>query len=142
MGRPPYSARTLAYLRSRLNDNMLGQLQVLRRAQPTLDTDSLLLTTKVATTVYAGKARIYSSNGGAPIYVGEGIIAVTATTVSLPFDAPEIKVDDIVLVSSFGADPQLVADTYTVKDVAGGGLMRATRQLSCQAYQANRWWEQ
>jgi hypothetical protein len=141
MGRPPYSARTLAYARSRLADNMLGAIQVLRRAVPTLDSTSLVLTTTVATTVYDGKARIYSSNGGAPIFVGEGIIAVTATTVSLPHDAPEIKVDDIVLVTSFGADVQLQDDTYTVKDVAGGGLMRATRQLSCQAYQANRWWE-
>lgn len=141
MVRPPVSSRTQRYVRARARANMLGVVQIIRAVKPTYDAITLLMTAASAQTVYEGAARIYAAQASAPIYVGEGIIATTGTIVSLPYDAAVPKVDDIVVVVTFGSDPALETDTLLIKDVGGGGLIRATRQLACVAYQANRWWE-
>lgn len=141
MVRPPYSTRTQRYVRARAEANMLGAVQVLRRAKSAMDTTTLVVTTAILETVYAGKARIYSETQGAALFVGESVQPISAVTVSLPYDADGIHADDVVLVTSFGSDPELENDAFLVKDVGGGGLIRATRTLSCVAYQANRWWE-
>lgn len=141
MARPPASSRTQRYVRARALANMTAQVRIVRAAKATMDTTSLHLTAVLASTIYEGVARVYSTQGSAPIYAGEGIIATSGTQVSLPYDAAIPRVDDVVLVLAFGSDPELADDTFQVKDVGGGGLIRATRLLTCVAYQANRWWE-
>ena len=141
MARPPYSSRTLAYVRARATANMLDTVRVLRRAAPVLDEDTLLLTTSVGATIYQGAARIYNDVQGAALIVGESVQATSATTISLPWTATGVHVDDIVLVLTSATDTDLVGDAFLVKDVTDGGLLRSTRALSCVAYQASRWWE-
>lgn len=140
MSRPPYSSRTQAYVRARALANMLGQVRIIRPTRSGMDSN-LLITSIEASLIYTGPARIYATNGGGALIVGEGITQTSSTTISLPYDAAAPHIDDVVLVLSFGADTELADDAYTVRDVGGGGLLRATRQLSCTAYQANRWWE-
>jgi hypothetical protein len=139
--RPPYSTRTLRYVRQRALANMLGQVRVLHVVPPVYDENTLVATGGVATVLYSGRARIYTEQASAAIFTGEAVIQTGATIISLPYNAAVPKVDDIVIVDSFGADTDLEDDVFSITDVGGGGLMRATRQLSVKAYRANRWWE-
>lgn len=139
--RPPVTSRTLAYVRRRAEAAMTGTVKVLSLIAPTYDDNTLIMTTGVATQIYQGVARIRTELAGGAIVAGDSVIQTSATTVSLPYDAAVPKIDDIVVVLSFGADTELEDDVFQIKDVGGGGLIRATRQLQVVAYRANRWWE-
>lgn len=136
----PVSLRTLAYVRARARIAMTGRVRVVRWTEPVMGAD-LRITAIAPTTIYEGVARIASVAAGAALIVGEAIQPTSATTVYIPHDAPIPRVDDVVLVLEFTPDGELVSDAFHVRDVAGGGLLRASRQLTCVAYQASRWWE-
>lgn len=139
--RPPYSARTLTYVRRRAMANMLATVRVLHLVPAVYDEVTLKATSGTAQVLYAGQARVYTEQGSAAIFTGEQVIQTSSTVVSLPWDAPVPKIDDVVVVDDYGPDTELEEDTWLITDVGGGGLMRATRQLSVKAYAANRWWE-
>lgn len=142
MTRPAVSMRTLAYIRRRVLMAMTAEITILRMVRPDLDGNSLLVTSGVASTIYTGNARIRNVGSGGPIIVGEETVSTSNTLISIPFDAVVPRIDDVVLVGDYGPeDTDLNDRAFQIKDVDGGGLLRAVRTLSCSKYEESRWWE-
>lgn len=139
--RPPLTTRTQSFVRARAMANMTGQVRILRMVRPSMDDLTLLVTAAQAQLIYQGKARIRALQGGGMLIVGEEQISTRSTAISIPFDAPVPHVDDVVLVDSYGTDTDLATKAFLIKDVDGGGLIRAVRTLTCSVYEASRWWE-
>ena len=135
------SDRTRSYVRKRTLDAMTAQVTIYRMHKPEMDPTSLLIISDTAETIYTGQARIRQVSGAAPILVGEEQLTLAGTAVSIPYDAALPRVDDIVVVDSFGTDTELVSRAFQVRDVDGGGLIRAVRTMTCTLYNESRWWE-
>lgn len=137
----PFTPRTQAYVRRRVLADMTAVIRVLRVLNPALDPISLIMTSGTQEVIYSGRARIRAVSGGGSIIAGEEVIATSNTSISIPFDAALPRVDDVVLVDTFGSDIEQVTRAFLVRDVDGGGLLRAMRTMTCTAYQGSRWWD-
>lgn len=139
--RPPYTARTQTYARARATANMLASVRILRIQKPDMDDLTLIVTAALSETVYDGVARITTVNPAGVLTVGEEQISTRSTNVSIPYDSSVPRVDDVVIVDSYGSDTDLGERAFQIKGVDGGGLLRAVRTLSCVVYTESRWWE-
>lgn len=142
MKRPPFSARTQAYARNRAEANMLDQITVLRmRAEPVFDPTTMLVTSAPPTTVYTGIARVHTARGAGVTVIGDVAVDTRTIAISIPFNAPVPRQDDLVIVNSDESDSDMQARAFQVRDVDGGGLLRAIRTMSCTGYNESHWWE-
>lgn len=87
------------------------------------------------------KARIHTVTGQGSLSLGPGQVNIRQTTVSIPWDAPPVYRDDIVLVRSAGQDAQLTGAALRVVEVAGGGLLGDARRLSCTLWGRSAYWD-
>jgi hypothetical protein len=105
-----------------------------------LDTGSGTYTAQSGEIIYEGIARIWDSNTGAIINVGEADLSTTVTYCSIPFDSPIPHNDDLVRVITAPGDIALVTRGFRVMGLDGGGLARATRRMQISALAENRSW--
>ena len=132
------------YVRERAQDHMAATITLYRHAD-TINFDELTGIAEIplgSTVVYAGKARVWTSNSGGAIVVGEAEIATISTNVSIPLDAPMPKKDDIVVVDTNPHDAVTVGTAYRVMSINGGGLIGSVRQMSCTAFTDSSFWEE
>jgi hypothetical protein len=92
------------------------------------------------TTIYSGKARVYPVSGAA-VSIGDGMIDMRTTTISIPMSAPVPKRDDIVTITSDDlSDQDLDSRTFRITEVDGGGYIGAARRLTCTSFYPSRYW--
>lgn len=140
--RKPFSARTQKYVRARAEANMTVTIRVLRmRAAPVLNQTTLVVTSAAPTTVYAGKANVHTASGAGATTVGEIAVDTRSTAISIPYNAPVPRQDDLVIVDAGSSDTDLNTRAFQVRDVDGGGLLQAVRTMSCVGYYESRYWE-
>lgn len=128
------------YVRARAVAHMDCQVVLSRHRDGYLDQSSGLYTADTGTVIYKGIARIWDSNTGTIINVGEADLATTATYCSIPFDSEVPRVDDLLRVVSASIDTALETRGFRVVGVDGGGLTRATRRMQITALAENRSW--
>ena len=128
------------YVRSRAEAHMNCQIILSRHRDGYLDSASGLYTADSGTVYYEGIGRIWDSNTGAIINVGEADLATTVTYCSVPFDTPIPRVDDLLRVVQCSHDPALVGRGFRIIGLDGGGLARATRRMQISALSENRSW--
>lgn len=140
MKRPGIPAYGIAYLRSVVQDSMVDVITIVRPSQPLYDPVTGYATGVIeATAIYTGKAHIHPSTPGGAFLMGEGTEPMNTVTISLPFDAPEPRKDDHVVITLLSgmSDPTLAGETLTVVNSAGGGLGAPVRLLTCTYVAAN-----
>ena len=131
-----------SYVRSHSEAHFNCQVSINRHADWTLDGVSGELEITQGNSIYSGEARIWSSDTGSVLALGEADINTMATYVSIPWDAsPVPDRDDIVTVSSCPGDPDLAGRAFRIMSVDGGGLMRATRRMQVTALSESASWE-
>lgn len=137
--RPPVpSARARAYLKKMTELQMQSQVHITRPGNPTFDPASGLTTAHTGSDVYTGPARVYPTQGALQA-IGDGLVSIGQTSISIPQDAPLPKVDDIVDVVSTPDDSAMVDRRYRVIDVSEGGILSPSRSLTCTTVEGNPW---
>lgn len=138
------STYTRKLVRKRVEAQMLASITIQRgdlgALNPTTGTVGGLTN---LVTIYSGKARIWTAGGNA-IALGDGIIDMNQTYVSIPIDATTTpRRDDIVTVlNDMLADVDLDDRVLRVMEVDGGGLVGAARRLTCSYFNQSRYWTQ
>jgi hypothetical protein len=94
----------------------------------------------VTSPTYAGKARIWESNTGQIVIVGDAAITLMQTNISIPFSAPKPKRDQIVVVNYAPQDSDLDGRAFRIIAVDGGGQIGATRRMTVTAYTDSDVW--
>lgn len=138
MRAPIPSKRAREYVKKMTVAQMTSQVVVTRPGAPTFDSATGLTEAHTGSTVWSGPARIYSTTGSLTV-LGEGLVSMGQTTISIPQDAPLPRVDDIVEVTASPDDPAMVERRYRVIDVSEGGLLSPSRQLTCTTIEGNPW---
>lgn len=112
---------------------------------PHLDPVSLRVLEGVNDEVYAGIAFFHTLSGQGDTYIGDAGIPIRTTTISVPVELLPVhrvpRVDDVVKVTAYEADPVRVGWTYQVVGIADGGLIDSTRQLICTTWTDSNNWE-
>jgi hypothetical protein len=93
-----------------------------------------------AATVYTGNGRIHSITGQGGVVAGDGEFDTRQVIISIPWNAAEPARDDLVIVTSDAADPDLAHSVYRVMEVNGGSLFNDSTQLSCVGWHPSRHW--
>lgn len=88
--------------------------------------------TTAGTTVYSGACRVKPSvlSGNTTVQAGEREVALWPFTVSVPFTADDVELNDTVTVTA-SLDSSLVGKTLRVRSVARGTYVTA-RRLDCE----------
>lgn len=138
-------ARTVA--RQRAEANMTARVAIYRLTpQDTLDPNTLVLTTNAQEIILETKAFIHTLSSSGEVTAGDGPIPLRAAIFSIPVVIPSQyklpRIDDIVRVTSYRADPTVLGRSYQIVAVSDAGLLASTRQLTCQAWFDSDQWEQ
>lgn len=131
-------AAVTRYARRYVEANMTATVKVTRMAEPTLSADGSLTATE-SYAVYIGKARVYGVSGPMTMNLGEEPQYFSSTYVSIPYDSPQPRVDDVVEVTAH-QDWTLVGRTFRVMDVEGGGQYPAVRRMQVTGIQNSKQW--
>jgi hypothetical protein len=126
-----------SYARRHATAHMYYTIQIERMAMGVFDEQTGGIVPAVKTVIYNGPARIATVSGPQIIQVGEDTMAMSQTTISIPFDTdPVPHRDDIATVlgldtqrAEFG-DPALVFKSFRILNVEYGGQMYATRRMA------------
>lgn len=91
------------------------------------------VTTTNGVLVYQGVARVWEVRAGSKQTIGDRVLRVTQTYVSIPWDSaiPE-PLDRIKITAS--VDPRLVGRTQRVQSVTRGGGLRVSRVMLVEFY--------
>lgn len=134
------SSRSVSYVRDRIQTLMSCQVSIYNDAEKVLDRVTGVVETQFMDPWYTGKARIWETNTGATVMMGEAAVTIMQTNISIPFNAGAPKKDQIVVVSASPQDPDLVGRAFRVIAVDGNGQIGAARRMTCTAYTDSDVW--
>lgn len=133
------SDRQLRQLRWTANRQMRNKVVINRPDKPSFDSVTGMVTATTNATIYRGSARIWSVQGPQTMTLGDEIITFRMTNISIPYNAPLPRRDDIVTV--YGADdPTLQGRSFRVLDVEVAGEAYAARRMSCTQIEGSATW--
>lgn len=148
------SAVGIAKVRARTESNMDGLVTIIRGTPGVLDEATGRVSgMSNAVQVYGdqvaagaigtvgAKARVHTATGDGSLSVGPGQIDLKQTTVSIPWAAPAVLRDDLVLIRSAGQDTQMDGSALRVVEVAGGTSFGDSRRLSCTFWGKSSYWD-
>lgn len=136
------SDRGVSYVRDRIQQLMTSSVSIYSHAEPVLNESTGLLESPLGAAKYTGKARIWESNTGETILMGEAAVTMSRTSISIPFDTTYIPVkDDIVKVLTCFQDKSLVGKYYRVVSIDGNGQIGAVRRMGVVSYSPSSVWE-
>ena len=122
---------------------MVDTVAIHRPGDTTFNNQTGLNLATEKSSIYQGKARIYSVAGPQVISVGESDLTFRSTYISIPADVhPAPHRDDLVIVLEAVSDEDLQGKAFRVLDVEGGGLVRAVRRMQCTALEESSSWLQ
>lgn len=140
MGYPTVSNYIRSYVRARAEAHMNCTILITRGTRPAyLDPTTNTVTAHGKSTVYKGKARIWSVAANTPTGIGETDLILNSATISVPWSINP-RNDDTIFVMACPGDPDLVGRGFRITGNDGGALMRATRNLSVVTVGENRSW--
>ena len=135
------SERTRSYLRKRVQDHMLASITLYRPAAGTFDSLTGMFEIPSRSAYYTGKAAIKMLSAGNQISIGESEIAMSDTVISIPFDSPKPKVDDVAVVANNSPNPLLDGMAFVVINFTVGGLLGDTVKINCRSFDDNAMWQ-
>lgn len=109
--------------------NMIGEVLITRGGWKTFVRSTGSTEAPTRSKVFQGDARIYSLTGGQVYSLGDEPQYYSITRVSITEAAPEVKIDDDVLVLAH-PDGGIVGRHYRVTDVEQGGEIPSERRLT------------
>lgn len=135
------SALARRLVRRQVDQTLTAYVVITRGSTRTLNATTGMLSSTPGTIIYSGAARIPTISAEGAVNVGEGSLNQRSTVVTIPWDAPVPKRDDLLtVVQDTLADPNLAENTWRVVGVDGGTLLGAYRHVSCtQERGSGRW---
>ena len=134
------SSRSVSYVRDRVQTLMSCNVSIYNGAEKVLDRVTGVVETQFTNSWYTGKARIWETNTGATVMMGDAAVTIMQTNISIPFNSGVPKKDQIVVVNSSPQDPDLVGRACRVIAVDGNGQIGAARRMTCTAYTDSDVW--
>lgn len=128
------------YVRSRAQDHMNSTVSIYRDAGSIFDDTDGSFQVTTNDPYYTGKARIWLSNAGSAVVIGEADITTTITNISIPFSVTSPQKDDIVVIDDNPNMESLENIAYRVTAVDGGGFIGATQRMTCVALTDSAIW--
>ena len=125
------SQRSREYVRDRAQMHMGAIVTIYKSGDVGFDPANGLSVFPDRNSYYEGKARIWQVNEGDMVVSGEAQITQLTTNISIPWDAPSPKKDDIIVVVSNEPDTRLAENVFRVVYVDGGGYIGGTRRMRC-----------
>jgi hypothetical protein len=119
---------------------MSCNVSIYNGAEKVLDRVTGVVETQFTNSWYTGKARIWETNTGATVMMGDAAVTIMQTNISIPFNSGVPKKDQIVVVNSSPQDPDLVGRACRVIAVDGNGQIGAARRMTCTAYTDSDVW--
>ena len=134
-----FSNRALSFLAVKMLSQMQMTIAITRPIAPTFNAATGLMTAHSnAIALYTGKARVYQVSGGQQSQIGDGVIFLRTTSVSIPETlASGVRVDDMVTITASIDDSVEVGTKYRIIDVTMGGIGDPTRKLTCTEWEPN-----
>jgi hypothetical protein len=141
-------ARAIARKRAEADMTAVAcEIEITRMTSPpALDPTSLRVTEAVKQIVYQGKAFFHTLSGTGDTQVGDAGVSMRTTTISVPVELEPVwttpRVDDVISVTSYPADPTRIGRAYQVVGITDAGAIDSTRQLVCTTWTDSNAWEQ
>lgn len=135
------SARTRAYLRKRVQDHMLASITLYRPATGSFNSTTGMVDIPSRSAYYTGSAAIKMLSSGNQVVIGESEISMADTVISIPFDSPKPKIDDVAVVVSNSPNPMLDGMAFVVINFTIGGLLGDTIKINCRSFDDNASWQ-
>lgn len=136
-------ALALPFGRAYANANMTSKVKITRPLLPVLNPVTGGLEMPDESTVYEGPAHIYTVSGPVTMQLGEEPQYYSTTYCSIPQELESGQklpmVDDVVEVMD-SADANLVARSFRVMDVSGGGVLPVATRMEIVGIQPSRQW--
>lgn len=144
------SALLRKMVRRSVESQMNSQISILRGSISQMDPQTGEVSGLTnATTVYEGKARVHTVNGGGSVDSSGGPIEERSAIISIPIDSPMIYRDDVIVVHSTGldsdgsqSDTDLDTRAFRALDVEGGSYFGDARRISASSVFQSRYWGQ
>lgn len=92
-----------------------------------------------AAVIYAGIARAAVATPSGTYSVGEGQLASQQLSISVPANAPELRVDDVVTIDAT-TDSDLAGEVWRIIGLSRGGGFNESRKFNCAATVKSRYW--
>lgn len=135
---PIPSARARSYLTKMVVGQMTSTVSIERPGAPTFNATTGAITGVKASDLWSGPARIYGTRGSLTS-LGDGVVSLGQTNISIPQTAPLPHVDDIVTVTFSPDDPALTGRRYRIVDVTEGGILSPMRVLTVTTVEGSPW---
>ena len=134
------SDRQRQYVRRRIQDHMNSTVSIYRDAGSVFDEVDGSFQVTTNDPYYEGKAKVWLSNTGSALVIGEADITTTVVNISVPFNEPVPQKDDIVVIETNPNMTSLEGTAYRVTAIDGGGFIGATQRMSCVALTDSAIW--
>lgn len=134
---PGISSYARKYVRERTADRMVDACKIWKPGPPVLDPATGKTKRGPGTTKYEGPCRVWEAPVGSPTFDTQQKLVVTATYLSIPFDAPVPDQDDVVLITK-SDDSDLQGRTVSIVSMVRGGGLRASRRFQVRIVTSNR----
>lgn len=130
---PGISNRARAYVRRKATAEMLSTCRIERVAKPVWDPTTNLVTSGSRVIIYSGICRVWEASGARPFQVGDDVILLQPTNLSIPWDVDPIPDEnDEALILGSRVDDALVGKRYRIISSAKAGDLRATRRFAVE----------
>lgn len=130
---PLPSAYAVKYMRRRAELMMTSTIRIFHPGNPVFDSTTGMTGGGTPTNIYQGPARIFTMTGS-PAPLGDQVVSMNQTVVSIPYNSPLPRVDDVVEIQT-NDDPALVGRNYRIVDVEEGGIASPVRHLTVSGVQ-------
>ena len=125
--------RSREYVRNRAQQHMEATVKVYKSGDVGFDPTTGISVFPDREPYYEGIARIWQVNEGDMVLSGEAQITQLTTNISIPWDAPSPRKDDIVVVVTNPPDTRLAGWVFHCVYVDGGGYIGGTRRMRTTA---------
>lgn len=127
-----------SYLRKRSTQLMVDTCTVFSpQVVPTLDPASQQASRPTNHVIYSGACRVWQEPAGGQVLMGDQLITQTNTSVSVPWDAPTARMNDLVLIT-MSDDTTILNKTLKIIAITRSGGLRGSRVYLCQALESSQ----
>lgn len=135
----PLALRTIRKTMDRFMVDTIEVYDIGDSEESLFDPATLTSSPKQGVLVYSGPARVRPTRGPKEMAVGESVIVMRDADFSLPWNAPAVERDQLILVVAT-EDPELAGRWFRITDATLAG-QSATRKCSGAQVQSSRLWK-
>jgi len=129
-------------VRAYVESNMLDSIEITRPVAGPLVLDpstGQLAAPSGSTVIYTGKARVHPSSSTGTAGTGAGNIAQRQCSISVPWNAPDAYIDDLIEVVD-QTDVTVDNSWWRVIGVSGAGIFNELSSYTCEAWDKSSYW--